>query len=65
MVAKKEKRKGANSGRSKSLDYPNGMRRRDHITGELFAPRSIRKNTRKLLSACSEKELEKAQIKKD
>jgi len=48
-------KKGVNSGRSKSLDYPNGMRHRDYITGELLAPRSIRKNKRILLSNCSKK----------
>lgn len=60
-----EKTRGKNSGKSKSAVCPDGVRRRDFITGELLAPRSIRKikKRRTLLKDCSKRELEKAGVK--
>ncbi len=62
---KKEKAVGRNSGKSKSIEYHDGVRRRDFITGELLAPRSIRKTKKKrtLLKDCSKTALEKAGVK--
>ncbi len=56
---------GKSSGKSKSVQYPDGKRRKDFITGELLAPRSVRKNKKRrtLLKDCSKRELEKAGVK--
>jgi len=64
---------GKNSGKSKSMNCSNGLRRKDEETGEDLAPRSIRRKGRGLfkgrkgkrfLKDCSDRELEKAGIKK-
>ena len=62
---KKEKAVGRNSGKSKSVEYSDGVRRRDFITGGLLAPRSIRKTKKRrtLLKSCSKRALEKAGVK--
>jgi len=69
----KEAKVRENSGKSKSKDYPNGIRKKDIETGEDLAPRSIRKKGRGLfgsrkgkrfLKDCTDRELEKAGIKK-
>ncbi len=62
---KKEVVRGRNSGKSKSLENPNGIRRKDFVTEEFLAPRSIRKKAgkRTLLKDCSKKALEKANVK--
>lgn len=49
------------SGKSMSKDFPDGMRRNSRWG--LLAPRSLRQR-RVLLSSCTDKELEKAGIKK-
>jgi len=63
---KEEKRRGANSGKSKSIQNPDGIRRKDYMTGEPLAPRSARavwrKRGRPLLRFCSKTALSKAQV---
>ena len=50
------------SGKSKSLADPNGIRR--IIDGKALAPRSIRrKGKKRFLDTCTERQLEKAQVK--
>ena len=49
-----------NSGKSKSIKFPNGARRK--VDGKELAPRSLRKKGKKFLSDCSDKELDKAKI---
>lgn len=51
-----------NSGKSKSIENPNGVRR-SSITGQQLAPRSLRPK-RYLLSECTDEELEKAEVKR-
>jgi len=57
---------GKNSGKSKSMNCPNGLRRKDEETGEDLAPRSIRRKGRGLfkskkgkrfLKDCTDREL--------
>jgi len=50
------------SGKSKSLANPNGMRR--IVNSKALAPRSIRrKGKKRFLDTCTERQLEKAQVK--
>jgi len=50
------------SGKSKSLANSNGVRR--IVNGEALAPRSIRrKGKKRFLKNCTERQLEKAQVK--
>ena len=64
-VKKGEKIRGRNSGKSKSVQNPDGMRRKDFVTGELLAPRSIRKTNKRrtLLKNCTKRSFEKAGVK--
>jgi len=64
---------GKNSGKSKSMNCPNGLRRKDEETGEALVPRSIRRKGRGLfrgrkgkrfLKDCTDRELEKAGVEK-
>jgi len=48
------------SGKSKSQENPKGKRR--IVKGQEMAPRSARKKGKRLLSECTEKELQFAQI---
>lgn len=63
------KKPGRNSGKSKSIQNFNGIRRTDNIAGELLAPRSIRRTWKKkgkaLLSKCSNEDLKRANITLD
>lgn len=59
MTQKKDEGK-KNSGRSFSLEFPKGRRRKAH--GHELAPRSLRKHSGALLSECSEKQLKKAGV---
>ena len=59
-----EKIRGRNSGKSKSIQNPDGIRRKHWSTGELIAPRSVRKKGKKImLKSCTKRELEKAGVK--
>jgi hypothetical protein len=68
MATKEVKQKGSskkipskNSGRSCSSENPNGVRRKSG--GQELAPRSLRAKGKKLLSDCSESELEAIGLK--
>ena len=50
-----------NSGRSKSVQFPNGIRRK--VQGKELAPRSLRKLGKWYLSECTENQLIKAGVK--
>ena len=52
-----------NSGKSKSGAYPNGRRRKSE--GNELAPVSLRRKGKRLLSECTDTELQKAQVKRE
>ena len=54
------KKENKSSGKSKSESNPLGIRRK--VCGHELAPRSIRKNGKRLLSECTEQELKKAGV---
>jgi len=60
---------GRNSGKSKSVQNRNGIRRTDYISGEPLAPRSLRRGWKKrgrpLLSKCSDAALKRAKIERE
>jgi len=61
---------GRNSGKSKSVQNRNGIRRTDYISGKPLAPRSLRRGWKKrkgrpLLSKCSDAALRRAKIERE
>ena len=66
MIKEPMVKRGKNSGKSKSVQNPNGIRRTDFVSGEPLAPRSARKRWKKkgrpLLSKCSKAALKRADI---